>query len=327
METKSGKKGEERTRTAPAPAVDDADTPPGDGGASPAQSSAEPGPPPHPQDADSGAQEPLRLYTRCPTCKALYRIGIAQLRNGRGEAWCPRCQIVFNALDALADSAARAAACPARPSQAFQPSRLEAIEPAAAKKAGLAAPRISAMPPLASLEETTDRLAGWDARIEDGARGSAPAARIAWGLGVFLLLAALGGQFWLFEGPRWMQDESLRPWLETACRSLRCQLPVFRAPGRIQIIDHALHPAPDGSEGYEFLLVLANQASLPQAFPAVKLVLSGNDGRPAAARIFRPEEYLPKSATKLMPVGQPQEIRLLLAKPQREIGGFSFELL
>ncbi len=183
------------------------------------------------------------------------------------------------------------------------------------------------MPAFSDTDNTVDTFAGWDAMLEGGAKAPSLAAHIAWATGALLLLVLLGAQFGLFEGPRWIQNERVRPWLETACQNLGCDLPTFRSPKRIDIVDHALQPAPNGIGGCEFTLILSNQASLPQAFPAIKLILSGNDGKPAAARVFQPGEYLPEHHPELMPVGKPQEVRVLLANPQHEVTGFYFELL
>jgi len=92
-------------------------------------------------------------------------------------------------------------------------------------------------------------------------------------------------------------------------------------------VDRALHPAPNGIDGYEFSLALSNQSSLSQVFPSLKLVLAELNGRAIATRVFAPEEYLGEDPPTRMPVGKPFEVKLLIAKPSREIGGFSFELI
>lgn len=262
-----------------------------------------------------------RFHTQCPRCKTIYRIGVAQLRSGRGLAHCQECQADFNVLETLAETAARARADAAP----VGPVLLGRLDTVAAHKPehgslstgdGLSAFSASDAPP--------DGATGWDAMAEASANRPGQAA---WGIGALLLLALLAVQLGAFEGLWLAQDEGLRPWLDSACQTLGCRLPVFRAPLRIQIIGHDLRPAPDGLDGYEFTLVLANEASQPQAFPAVKLILSAYNGSPAAARVFEPAEYLSPSSPVLMPVGELQEIRLLLAKPRQEIGGFSFELL
>jgi predicted Zn finger-like uncharacterized protein len=247
-----------------------------------------------------------RIYTQCPLCKTVYRITVAQLRGGRGEALCQQCLAGFNVLDTLAETAARARQGPAPAGQVPPLGRLDAVAPPESALIGDSLP-------------ADDPTSGG----HSPAQRPALAARLAWGAGTLLLLALLAAQLGWFEGPQLAQNETLRPWLEAACQTVGCRLPPFRAPARIQIVGHDLHPTADG---YEFTLVLSNQASLPQPFPAVKLSLDAHGGNPAAVRVFQPEEYLPAAGSGAMAVGELQEIRLLLARPQQEIGGFSFEL-
>ncbi len=276
-------------------------------------------PPPIPAETASTRPAPLagRLHTQCPRCKTVYRLGIAQLRSGRGLARCQECQADFNVLETLAETAARARA-DAAPVGPVLLGRLDAV--AAHKPEHESLFSGDGLPAVSAIAASPD----------GGAMAEASANRpgqAVWGIGALLLCVLLAGQFGAFEGQRLAQNENLRPWLESACQTLGCRLPAFRAPLRIQIVGRDLRPAQDGVDGYEFTLVLANQSSLPQAFPAVKLILSAYNGDPAAARVFEPAEYLPPSSPMLMPVGELQEIRLLLAPPRQEIGGFSFELL
>ena len=263
-------------------------------------------------------QPPLatgRIYTQCPLCKATYRITVAQLRQGQGEAYCLECQASFNALPALAETADRAGADPLPSRQAPRLGKLEAAGAAPRQDTGRTPERTG-----------TGILTG---NIPDTLEPPRPAPTtgcLAWGIGAALMAALLALQVGWFAGPELEQNERLRPWLVKACGSLGCRLPPYHAPRRIQIISHDLSPAPDGIEGYEFTLVLANQAPLPQAFPSIKLSLEAFNGSPAAVREFQPEEYLSEPSPNLMPLGEPIEIHLLLAKPNREIGGFSFEL-
>lgn len=248
-----------------------------------------------------------RLYTQCPQCKTTYRITVAQLRLGRGEAECQECQARFNVLGALAENPARAV----EDASVGQPTLLGRLDAVPVHASGTTSPSIPSE--LAEGDDEATNPASW-------------LGRVAWGGGTLALLALFVFQLGGFEGPRLAQDEGARPWLEAACQTLGCRLPGFHAPRRIQIIDHTLSPAPDGIDGYAFSVVLANQAALPQDFPAIKLVLAGHDGSPVAARVFQPAEYLKGSAMP-MAVGEPREIRLLLARPSHEVGGFSFELL
>ncbi|MDD5036125.1 MAG: zinc-ribbon and DUF3426 domain-containing protein [Methylococcaceae bacterium] len=262
----------------------------------------------NPRSRATAQSGPVQLYTQCPNCKTRYRISVAQLRFGRGKALCQACQIGFNAIDSLAESATF---FPANIQPVIRPPLLgwlEAIPPVAEEK-----------PPRLSATEAPGTWVSWDETP-----GDAQASHIGWAIGLLLLIALLGAQGWRFEGPRLIQNERLRPWLETTCQTLGCYLPPFHAPKRIQIVEHAL--SPEGMTGYQFSLVVSNQASLPQAFPAIQLSLAALDGSLAASRLFQPAEYLPEQSQATMERGKPYEIHLLLAKPRNEIGGYSFAL-
>lgn len=290
--------------------------PRGDGQSSPPQAhEPQPFPPEAPPQAHPGTS---RIFTQCPICKTAYRITLAQLRQGRGEAYCLECQASFNALSALADTAERAGSSPPPSNQVPRLGKLEAAGSPPGPIGEREKPSLAA--PAGKVSETEPLPAGGKKTANRAT------ARLAWGIGTATLLGLLALQIGWFAWPELAQNERLRPWLDTACASLGCRLPLFRAPRRIQIISHDLHPAPEGVEGYEFTLTLANQASLPQAFPIIRLSLEDFSGGTAAVREFQPEEYLPQSSPSLMQVGELREIRLLLAKPNKEIGGFSFEL-
>lgn len=266
---------------------------------------AEPASPP--PDSAPETQSLGRLHTECPSCKTVYRITLTQLRQGNGEAFCLECQASFNALATLTDKAA-----PVRTTLSRQIPKLGQFEAAGNRM------------PKTRLDTLAAPIFPENASAPTP-RQAPNSGRLAWSIGAACMAILLVWQLSRFEGPSLAQNERLRPWLERTCASLGCRLPLFRVPSRIQIISHNLQPAPSDIEGYEFTLILANQATLPQAFPVIRLNLEDAQGNSAAVREFRPEEYLPNSA-RLMPVGEMQQIRLLLTKPGRAIGGFSFEL-
>ena len=263
------------------------------------------------------------MYTRCPGCWAPYSISVEQLRAARGQVLCENCGIAFNALNSLANSVEEAvpdAAAPSTPPVLGLRQALPSSHHGQAILAGL--PTLSA-PPAGSVDHYLD---AWD-NAQVTLRNASRPRRVAWGLGTLSLSAILAVQIGVFEGKQLVQNEQLRPWLELACEGLDCSLPKFQDSRQIQIIDRALHPAADDIDGFEFTVVLANRARLPQTFPAIKLVLTELNGQPVAERVFRPEEYLDDDPVGLMPVGEPREILIFLAKPSREVVGFKFELI
>jgi len=264
------------------------------------------------------------MYTQCPSCRTTYRISARQLRIGRGEALCQECQIAFNAITALAENPRDA--LPGDPRQPVLPvlGATEAVpgtpyERDSARSA-VELPSMSAAP--------AKRYVDWP---PDEEAAPAPAwswaSILAWGIGSFMLLGLLAVQVLLFEGDRLVQNPQLRPMLDLACDTLKCALPEFRASQDIRVVSRSLRPTADDDGALEFNLVIANKSSLAQAFPNIRLALTDGGGRPVLARLFTPSDYLPDRDSSLMPVGKPFEIRLLLAKPQRDVVGFEFDLL
>jgi predicted Zn finger-like uncharacterized protein len=257
------------------------------------------------------------VYTRCPECKTAYRINVSLLRAGRGRVFCKRCHTIFNALQALAGTV--------KDSVAAGPPRVPILE----DRHAVVMPNLERQ----RLDEV-DHVKMPEIRAGDGAfaadvrrrKGRPPVSTEhawRWGAGVVALVILLGVQVFKFEGRHLAQNVHARPWLDGLCSRLGCVLPPFKETARIQIMDRALKRAGGKKEGFEFSLIFANQSDLPQAFPALKLVLHGLDSRPVAERIFEPPEYLPEWRDgALMQVGRPFEVHLSIARPSREVGGF-----
>lgn len=274
------------------------------------------------------------MYTQCPNCNATFRIEIRKLRASRGKVACRECQKLFNALDWLAET------------PGDFPKKQVSKHPVSGKPAtsaseddwDIAGDRSGMVPPqqhfhreeLPSLRAGSSLISRPHPAIRNGEdehdevpQGSGP----GWWVGGLAMLALLAWQISIFEGEKLVQNERLRPWLELACESVACELTPYKDTSQIQVVDRSLLPAPDDIDGYEFRVIISNQSSLAQAFPSIRLVLSELGGRAIASRTFEPDEYLDMPRSNKMPVGKPFEIRLLLAKPSSEVGGFSFELI
>jgi predicted Zn finger-like uncharacterized protein len=259
------------------------------------------------------------VYTRCPACKKAYRIGVEQLRAKGGEVECEHCHAVFNALASLAKTVKDASdqKQPVQPESTpvlgdresvavpgFQRERLEELDSAWKPEAGEEA-----------LMPQTD--------LRSLARSLKDSKRLRW---AGAALALLGIQVFGFEGQRLAQNLQARPVLESLCAVVRCSLPPFKDAEHLAILDRSLNAGRDNKERLDFRLVFANRSKLPQAFPNIRLVLDALDGQPVAERVFVPLEYFAEWQDEdSMPVGQSYEIRLSLAKPSREVGGFSIE--
>ena len=257
------------------------------------------------------------MYTRCPQCGTVYRIEVRQLRQGRGEAICQRCGIIFGALETLAETAADALT--------DQDDCLLEL-PTLGSEAAVAVAQTAPAPPRNEPPPTEEPVT----KIDTANDVSAPLParrRWPWRVAAVVLTLSLAGQILFFEKARIANDPDLRPLLEWVCRWFGCRLPPFRNLDAIEAVDRALYPAKDARDAYDFYLVLVNQAPYPQPYPLLKLTLTALDGTPIATRIFKPEEYLKTANPPLMPPRRMIFIELQLAAPRRPVGGFQFELL
>ncbi|BBL73876.1 zinc-ribbon and DUF3426 domain-containing protein [Methylomagnum ishizawai] len=250
---------------------------------------------------------------RCPACQTEYRIGTQELRASQGEILCKHCHTAFNAWPRA--SARNQLAGPDRNPTAAPPrfghGRLEELDEAQAFGK-------------IDMPATTDRI-GRKPRPKSTGFPELPEP-LRWGAAALGLLALLGVQVFGFEGKRLAQNSYARPVLDSLCATFGCELAPFKDTAHIATLDRALSANRDSKEILDFHMVFANQATLPQDFPDVRLVLNALDGHPLAERVFAPMDYLPDwQEGAEMPVGKSYEIRLTLAKPSREVGGFTIE--
>jgi predicted Zn finger-like uncharacterized protein len=259
------------------------------------------------------------VYTRCPECKTTYRIGIGELRAGRGEVLCNHCRTFFNALSFLSMNTGDS------PDSDLEPARPAYTPVLGGRNTVMAPDEVDG----AGVPETENGAGMFASDRSWRKRRSEPlsaAEMWRWGGGALALLVLLCAQIAGFEGERLVQDIHVRPMLDRFCAILRCTLPPFKDLDRIRIVDRALSIAQDGRDAFEFRLIFANQSELPQAFPQLRLVLNELNGYPVAERVFRPSEYLENWRSDItMPVGRPFEVRLSIARPSKDVGGFLIE--
>ncbi len=273
------------------------------------------------------------MYTECPHCHTLFRIGAEELRAARGLARCGRCARLFNAVEQLReppgpeeDGAAQTAARPAiGPADAaapeVEPERPEPPPPQEAAEApapseGTAAERARdeededlphiQTPPLARADEEERRVRrarvrGIEPLPAELREGPAPRPRVRIGrllLGLFaalLLLALAAAQLsWYRAGELAAWQPTLRPWLEHLCAELGCDVTPPRAPQRIALLDHDVRSHPKVAGALLIKATIENQADFAQPFPDILVTLSDLTGTVVAQRRFHPREYLPK---------------------------------
>ncbi|MCI0401259.1 MAG: zinc-ribbon and DUF3426 domain-containing protein [Gammaproteobacteria bacterium] len=298
------------------------------------------------------------MHTRCPHCTKLFRVGAAQLKAAHGRVRCGFCFEPFNALEYLQDESEASAAesTPTQPTGVATIERLktepipsidvpEPIRPQASQANSLPGPRLTERhaPP----EEPTKRVDpsasgnhktlaedkipyALRADFSNRAHTHASARGVAWGAASFLLVILfLGHWAWVNRDSLLQRFPALRPWAETACAALGCELWSQRAPSAIKVLyrDVRIHPK------YEKTLLvnatLVNEAKFNQPFPVVQLAIFDTAGRTIAMGKFKPQEYLDTSIDLAagMEPGTPVHIVLEVAGTTEGAVGFEFKFL
>ncbi len=239
-------------------------------------------------------------YTRCPSCRTVFRVTQQQLAMREGQVRCGHCRIVFDGVEQLVSLAPHddeddsdlydeAALGPAtvtlRHAQALEPPA--PALPGAASAEDEAAPEEAAPPPRPAV------AIGGDAAVPtEPVKPRRRYAQAAFAAAVPLLVLLLAGQatyhFREALAARW---PVLNPPLVRACAALGCAVGALQeiADLAIEASDLQADPAHQG------LLVLTatlrNRSRLPLAYPYLELALTDAQDEVVVRRALAPGEY------------------------------------
>lgn len=258
------------------------------------------------------------MYSQCPHCLTIYRIEIADLAGGRGQAVCGSCDEIFDALATLSDE------LPPEPIERLNVNLRSTTLPAL--RQAVLRPRTQQPSLLPSRSATPS---GSFLRAARPSQTSTPSRR-RWWLGVAALAIMLLIQVLYAERERLLAIPTYRGWAESACRVLGCEI-----PGSNQTLeglalvsrDIRKHPTVEGA-----LLItatLANRSERVRAYPVLELRLSDLDERPIAMRRFRPSEYVSDRAriANGMPPDTTLPVEFEVVDPGPEAVAFEFRFL
>lgn len=263
----------------------------------------------------------MPMFTRCPHCRAAFRVKLEQLQVSSGRVRCGVCGQIFDAFTSLSASDPRgASAAPGReatqsapglpgtpsghaagPEDAIGRDRAApespgldvrpaagsrpAAEPSQGGPAWRPAPPAYSAVPMA----TDDQPAGPD-QGTPGGRDRRRAARLVLAFLLALALVVQGAHFLRGRLSAWAPG--VRPLFEAACRTLGCDVPLPKLADRLSIETSDLQ-ALDPARPNRVVLVatIRNRARVAQAYPMVELTLTGAREQAVARRVFAPAEY------------------------------------
>lgn len=289
------------------------------------------------------------MFVPCPHCGFLFALIVA--KDGAAHR-CPRCngelaaaqmpspgpapEIAVNAGVPAVDRNATTAVEAIAEADAETGAEADGADPVATLIAGGAAnpdrPASTASP--ASAQAQANAPAARRRGRKPGTPSFAHASQAAVPLGprwpglvvIAALLLVLATQLLLVERATLAASAQWRPLVMRVCAALSCDLPPWREPSALSMLDRGVQPHPRRPGVLAVQASFRNDARWPQPWPTLLLDLADVDGRPVAQGAFAPHEYsAPAAGAGLMAPGQVATIGFAVREPAPRSVAFSFE--
>ena len=227
------------------------------------------------------------MYTQCPECLTIFKLGAAELAAAHGSVRCSHCNALFNALPSLSEQ------LPAEPIGRLD-RHAEQLSP---PQLGLPVfrPHRGTQGTLFLDPDDRPRAHERTASPPQFTRTHKPVPSRGngiWIFGSFLLLVLLAGEIAWAERSLWINDSSLRPWIADACARIGCQVPLHKDDDLLQLASRDIRPHPSVPGALIISATLQNAGDFAQPFPVVAITLSDLDEQRIAMRRFQPREYI-----------------------------------
>jgi len=170
------------------------------------------------------------------------------------------------------------------------------VPAAHARSADTAPPRPEALP----AEPENSPEDGPEEDADDTESTSGPALRqAAWAAGATLLsLALLAQGVLMFRAEIVQSSPQMRPFMESLCAGLGCELPLPRDSAEIAIESSDIQPDAGREAFFTLHATLRNRADFQQAYPYLEITLTDARDKALVRKVLEPKEWLPSSAPK-----------------------------
>jgi len=167
-----------------------------------------------------------------------------------------------------------------------------------------------------------------EAGLHNAAAATHRMHRLAWSSGAVVLILALGLQYIYVIRNELAQSNSYRPWIESYCNIIGCDIPLRRQLQSIELLQREIAQDPKQDNVLRVRAMFVNQARFRQAYPVVQVTLSDTNNQVIAMRRVKPEEYLDKqSIGQGMIPGRQVTLDLRFFKPEQAVSTYEFDFL
>lgn len=148
-----------------------------------------------------------------------------------------------------------------------------------------------------------------------------------WGVGSIVLMLVFLVQTVYFKHDDLAQNQRLRPWIQSFCKHLACDVSLPIDINKLELLGQDIHSHPKVKKALLVSTTIINNAPFRQAYPGLLITFSDLNGQKVAMRNFIPKEYLPTKVnrTKGMPSDTPVQIKLEVYDPGKNAVNFEFD--
>lgn len=160
------------------------------------------------------------------------------------------------------------------------------------------------------------------------ARATAAAPRLHWSgpLLIALLAVVLVLQLLLAQRDELAADARWRPLLGGLCGALGCDIPAWREPSALTMLNRNVLPVADRAGVLRVDAGFRNDARWAQPWPVLVLSLEDVDGRRVGQRAFAPKDYRKgHKAGELIAPGQSAAVQFEVLEPAPRVVAFTFD--
>jgi predicted Zn finger-like uncharacterized protein len=265
------------------------------------------------------------MYTKCPECRAIFRVTTEQLSMAEGLVRCGICDAIFNGKDYIEENH--------NPSESPEGSYAPSQDPLSNQSLKQTLDDNEERFDLGGLEQQDDdALTDADrvpSIIRDDFGGNILAkTNSPIQIAVFTLGAIALAIFFLGQIGYWQNVDVLpRTWVNSFCKAVGCDENNTRNLTAIKILNRNIYSHPNEKDALLITTSFVNQSTTAQAFPLLEITLLDTHGQTVAVRRFSPKDYLVNKslADTLMPPNQPVGARLEVLDPGSKVIAYEFE--
>ncbi len=257
------------------------------------------------------------MFTYCPNCMSVFKIGAAQLTRADGMVRCGECRHSYNATDLLYDDLDLVRAAVEAATAPVEEPVIETPLDYVASPDGEQTPVEHDIP-----ETIVPPRTGWNP--PEAAAGS-----LLNGGFVLALLVLLGVQWTWFNRAALASDEAWRPAVERFCTVLGCGLPLASDVDSLTITSRDVRKHPTVDDALLINAVIENGSDDRQQYPVFEISFTDRAGKPVAMRRFRAPEYL-RSSDEMengLASGEQVQVVLEVVDPGEQAVSFQFGFL